>query len=159
METQTTDPRGFSLEALDILSEAARFAEDDASGSVPEAHTDGSTGSTLVSAAHLLAALDAAAAGAVPGARATTTARVTTTARSTTLVNQILVDAAVAAIRARAAEITPDHLRAGLAVALKASGINADGLRRARARALGLAPSNLGVTALRHRDVSARAAR
>ena len=153
METQTTDPRGFSLEALDILSEAARFAEDDASGSVPEAHTDGSTGSTLVSAAHLLAALDAAAAGAVPGARATTTAR------STTLVNQILIDAAVAAIRARAAEITPDHLRAGFAVALKASGINADGLRRARARALGLAPSNLGVTALRHRDVSARAAR
>lgn len=153
METQTTDPRGFSLEALDILSEAARFAEDDASGSVPEAHTDGSTGSTLVSAAHLLAALDAAAAGAVPGARATTTAR------ATTLVNQILVDAAVAAIRARAAEITPDHLRAGFAVALKASGINADGLRRARARALGLAPSNLGVTALRHRDVSAWAAR
>lgn len=153
MDPQNTDPRGFSLEVLDILSKAARYAEDDASGSVTEAHTDGDGGPAVISAAHLLAALDTAAAGALPGGRATTTTR------TTSLVDQILRDAAVAAIRAREAEITLDHLRAGFAVALKAAGIDLEGLRRARTRVSGLAPSNLGVTALRHRDVSPRAAR
>ena len=104
----------------------------------------------VVSAAHVVSALDAAAAGLAPSTR------VPTSCRSTSLVQRILVSATAASLQAGADQITPDHLRAGLNAVLEESGISAEGLRRARERARGLAPSNLGVTALRHRDVSVR---
>ena len=150
MAAQGTPPKAFSPESAAILAEAARLAEDDASGSVPEAYVNGASDPVVVSAAHVVSALDAAAAGLAPSTR------VPTSCRSTSLVQRILVSATAASLQAGADQITPDHLRAGLNAVLEESGISAEGLRRARERARGLAPSNLGVTALRHRDVSVR---
>lgn len=151
MDARTARPPGFSLGAAAILAEAARLAEDDASGSVPEAHAGESIGPAVVSGAHVLGALEGATAALAPAVRGMAPTR------STPVVQRILAEAAVAATQAGADEIAPDHLRAGIAAVLQGVGIDAEGLRRARERALGLAPSNLGTTALRHRDVSARA--
>ena len=150
MDARTAQPPTFSLGAAAIIAEAARIAEDDASGSVPEAHAGGSVGPVVVSGAHVLAALEGATAAFAPGVR------VQAPTRSTPIVQRILATAASAAMQAGAGEIAPDHLRAGMAAVLEGVGIDAEGLRRARVRAHGLSPSNLGCTALRHRDVSAR---
>jgi hypothetical protein len=148
MDSRTAQPPAFSVGAAAILAEAARLAEDDASGSVPEAHAGGSVAPVVTSGAHLLAALDGETATFAPGVR------VPAPTRSTPVVQRILAAAASAAMQASADEITPDHLRAGMAAVLRSVGIDPEGLRRARVRAHGLAPSNLGCTALRHRDVS-----
>jgi hypothetical protein len=153
MEEQMIHPKAFSLESATILAVAATLAEDDASGSVLEAYAGGASGPAVVSGAHVLSALDAAEAGAVPSIRASPPCRLTS------LVQRILDNATAASLQASAEQITPDHLRAGLNAVLEVSGVSAEGLRRARERALGLAPSNLGVTALRHRDVSVSGAR
>jgi hypothetical protein len=150
MDARMVRSASFSLESIAVLAKAARLADDDASGSVPEA-SDGATNPTVVSAAHLWSALDTATTGDLPDPR------VSGEARSTALVQRILVAATEASAQAGADEVTPEHLRAGLDAVLQALNIAPEGLRRARGRAVALAPSNLGVTSLRHRDVPALA--
>ena len=146
----STGPTGFSLALLGVLNDASCLAVNDALGSIAEAHAGSGLGPTLVSAAHLLSALEGTAVGVASDQP------VTTSNESTAIVNRIIIEAAKEAFQEDAPEVTPDHLRAGLEIVLSGFGIDAAALRRVRERISRRVPAHLGVTALRHRDVSVR---